>query len=114
MGATPDTEQRGHQALLEHNAKVYMASRSKDKAEAAIRELKEQTGKEAIFLELDLSNLVSVRKAAEEFLGYAKHIFSIRSQYGLLTDWYYSKESALHVLFNNAFVSQATCAYAHS
>ncbi|PCH41871.1 NAD(P)-binding protein [Wolfiporia cocos MD-104 SS10] len=70
-------------ALLEHNAKVYMASRSKDKAEAAIRELKEQTGKEAIFLELDLSNLVSVRKAAEEFL---------------------SKESALHVLFNNAGV----------
>lgn len=59
------------QALLEHNAKVYMGSRSKSKAEAAIKELKEATGKEAIFLELDLSSLPSVRKSAEEFLRYA-------------------------------------------
>ncbi|KAI0932764.1 hypothetical protein AcW2_001294 [Taiwanofungus camphoratus] len=70
-------------ALLEHNAKVYMASRSQEKAEAAIKELKDQTGKEAIFLELDLSNLAFVRKAAEEFL---------------------SKENELHVLYNNAGV----------
>lgn len=70
-------------ALLEHNAKVYMASRSKDKAEAAIAELKAQTGKEAIFLQLDLSNLASIKKSAEEFL---------------------SKERELHVLFNNAGV----------
>ena len=56
------------QALLEHNAKVYMASRSKEKADAAIKDLQQQTGKEAIFLELDLSNLASVRKAAEEFM----------------------------------------------
>jgi retinol dehydrogenase-12 len=54
--------------LLERNAKVYMASRSKSKAEAAIAELKQDTGKEAIFLELDLSSLQSVRKAAEEFI----------------------------------------------
>lgn len=44
-----------------------MASRSKSRAEAAIAELKQDTGKEAIFLELDLSSLASVRKAAEEF-----------------------------------------------
>ncbi|KAI0733894.1 hypothetical protein C8Q72DRAFT_500583 [Fomitopsis betulina] len=73
-------------ALLDHNAKVYMASRSKEKADAAIKELQQQTGKEAIFLELDLSNLASVRKAAEEYL---------------------SKESVLHVLFNNAGVMWA-------
>lgn len=47
-----------------------MASRSKEKADAAIKELQQQTGKEAIFLELDLSNLASVRKAAEEYLRY--------------------------------------------
>ncbi|OBZ71391.1 ATP phosphoribosyltransferase [Grifola frondosa] len=70
-------------ALLERNAKVYMASRSKDKADAAIAELKALTGKEAIFLELDLSSLASIRKAANEFL---------------------SKEKELHVLFNNAGV----------
>ncbi|KIP08126.1 hypothetical protein PHLGIDRAFT_70021 [Phlebiopsis gigantea 11061_1 CR5-6] len=70
-------------ALLEHNAKVYLAARSRAKAEAAIADLKTATGKEAIFLELDLSSLASVRRAAEEFL---------------------SKEHELHVLFNNAGV----------
>jgi len=69
--------------LLEHSAKVYIAARSKEKAEAAIADLKAQTGKEAIWLELDLSNFASIRKAAQEFL---------------------SKEPQLHVLFNNAGV----------
>lgn len=66
---------------MPRNAKVYMASRNKEKAEAAIASLKEATGKEAIFLELDLSSLASVKKAAQEFL---------------------SKEHELHILFNNA------------
>ncbi|PCH41959.1 NAD(P)-binding protein [Wolfiporia cocos MD-104 SS10] len=70
-------------ALLEHNAKVYMASRNKDKAFTAIKELKDETGREAIFLELDLSDLSSVRRAATQFL---------------------SMENELHVLFNNAGV----------
>lgn len=56
------------QALLEHNAKVYMASRSRSKAEKAIEELKMDTGKEAIFLELDLASYASIHKAADEFL----------------------------------------------
>lgn len=51
-----------------------MASRSKDKADTAIQELKAQTdGKEAIFLELDLGNLASVRKAAEEYMRHVSH-----------------------------------------
>jgi len=70
-------------ALLFKNAKVYMASRSHERAEAAISKLKTETGKEATFLELDLANLSSVRKAAEEFK---------------------SKERELHVLFNNGGV----------
>lgn len=45
-----------------------MASRSKAKAEKAIAELKELTGNEALFLELDLSDLSKVRKAAEDFM----------------------------------------------
>ncbi|KAH9929195.1 NAD-P-binding protein [Fomitopsis serialis] len=69
--------------LLQRNARVYMASRNRDKAEAAIKRLKDETGKDAIFLELDLGSLASVRKAASEFL---------------------SKEPELHVLFNNAGV----------
>ncbi|KAH9913918.1 NAD(P)-binding protein [Fomitopsis serialis] len=70
--------------LLSHNATVYMASRDETRAHAAIDELKEQTGREAIYLELNLANLASVRRAAAEFL---------------------SKEKELHALFNNAGVS---------
>ncbi|KAG6833420.1 hypothetical protein H0H93_013266 [Arthromyces matolae] len=54
-------------ALLSRNAKVYMASRNAAKAKAAIDELREDMGKEAVFLELDLASLRSVRRAVEEF-----------------------------------------------
>lgn len=56
------------QALLEHNAKVYMASRSPDRAQGAIQQLRDETGKEALYLHLDLADLTSVRKSADEFL----------------------------------------------
>ncbi|KAG8987306.1 hypothetical protein FRB94_001991 [Tulasnella sp. JGI-2019a] len=70
-------------ALLLKNAKVYMASRSKDRAFAAIAELKAETGKDAIFLQLDLANLDSITQAAQEFK---------------------SKERCLHILFNSGGV----------
>ncbi|KAL9710111.1 short-chain alcohol dehydrogenase [Leucoagaricus gongylophorus] len=69
--------------LLLKNAKVYMASRSKERAEEAIATLKEETGNEAIFLQLDLSSWDSVRKASDELK---------------------LKETAIHVLFNNGGV----------
>ena len=68
--------------LLLKNAKVYLAGRDGGKCEAAAKKLKEETkGKEPVILQLDLADLVSVRKAAEEFL---------------------EKEERLDVLFNNA------------
>ncbi|CAE6426204.1 unnamed protein product [Rhizoctonia solani] len=71
-------------ALLNKNAKVYLAARSKSKADEAIEWLRNETnGKVPIFLELDLADLGSIRKAAETFK---------------------SKEQELHVLFNNAGV----------
>ncbi|KAI0754734.1 NAD(P)-binding protein [Daedaleopsis nitida] len=70
-------------ALLQHDAKVYLAARSREKAEAAIASLKQETGKEAIFHELDLASLAAVKRSADDFLG---------------------KERELHVLFNNAGV----------
>ncbi|KAE9390280.1 NAD(P)-binding protein [Gymnopus androsaceus JB14] len=73
------------QELLKHNAKVYIAARSQEKAEAAIKELKTKTGKEAIFLKLDLSDLRTIKPTVEKFL---------------------SKETQLHVLINNAGVGQ--------
>ncbi|KAJ7654397.1 hypothetical protein DFH06DRAFT_1202270 [Mycena polygramma] len=69
--------------LLNKNSKVYMAARSQSKAEAAIKELKEQTGKDALFLKLDLGDLKTIKVSAAEFL---------------------SKEPELHVLFNNGGV----------
>ena len=54
------------------NAKVYLAARSEDRAKAAIEDLKQMTGKEAIFLKLDLSSLESIKTAAEEFLRCAR------------------------------------------
>lgn len=56
------------QALLAHNARVYVAARNQEKAEAAIEQLKTLTGVQALFLKLDLANLKSVKAAAEEFL----------------------------------------------
>ncbi|GJE89083.1 NAD(P)-binding protein [Phanerochaete sordida] len=82
-GANTGVGKETVKALLQHNAKVYLAARSRPKAEAALKDLKEATGKDAIFLELDLSSLASVRKTANEFL---------------------DKERALHILFNNAGV----------
>ena len=54
--------------MLEHNATIYVAGRTRAKAEAALQELATSTGRTAHFLELDLSSLASIRKAAEEFL----------------------------------------------
>lgn len=55
------------QALLSHGAKVYFACRDEAKAKAAIDDLEKATGKRGIFLQLDLSSLDSVRKAAKTF-----------------------------------------------
>jgi retinol dehydrogenase 12 len=46
---------------------VYIAARNQKKAEEAIDDLKETTGKEALFLPLDLADLKSVKTAAEDF-----------------------------------------------
>ena len=60
---------------------MYIATRSAEKAQVAIDELKEATGKESVFLlKLDLADLESIKAAAEEFMG---------------------KESELHTLYNN-------------
>ncbi|KAJ7122474.1 NAD-P-binding protein [Mycena filopes] len=56
------------QALLEHNAVVYIAARNETKTKAAIDELQKVTGKTASSLVLDLEDLHSVRKAAEQFI----------------------------------------------
>lgn len=57
--------------VLAHNAKVYLACRSEEKANSAIVDLKKVSGKEDIhFLSLDLSSFSSIKAAAEEFKRY--------------------------------------------
>ncbi|EPQ56834.1 NAD P-binding protein [Gloeophyllum trabeum ATCC 11539] len=62
---------------------VYLACRDQQKADDAIRRLKEETGRKALYLSLDLSDLESVKRAAMQFQ---------------------EQEQALHILFNNAGV----------
>ncbi|KAG8699821.1 hypothetical protein FRC09_006358 [Ceratobasidium sp. 395] len=70
--------------LLNRGAKVYLAARSKSKADKAIEWLKNETnGRAPVFLQLDLADLASIRRAAGELR---------------------QKETELHVLFNNAGV----------
>ncbi|OJD25430.1 hypothetical protein ACJ73_03196 [Blastomyces percursus] len=74
------------QILFSKNAKVYIAARSEDKANNAIKDIikanPDSTG-ELTFLPLNLSDLTTIKSSAEKFL---------------------SKENKLHVLFNNAGV----------
>ncbi|KAJ9360160.1 hypothetical protein C8Q69DRAFT_466861 [Paecilomyces variotii] len=72
--------------LYGRNATVYVATRSKQKAESAISEISQtypDSKGQLIFLHLDLGDLTTIRKSAEEFL---------------------KKESRLDVLWNNAGV----------
>jgi len=70
--------------LVSRNAKVYLATRSEERAQAAIDDNCQSTGKSTIqFLKIDLADLASVRKAAELYI---------------------SMEQELHVLINNAGV----------
>ncbi|KAJ7609787.1 NAD(P)-binding protein [Mycena polygramma] len=82
-GANSGTGKETVKALLQHNAKVYVAARNLASAKTAIDDLKAQTGKQAEFLEMDLADLHSVKRAVEEFT---------------------KEETQLHVLFNNGGV----------
>ncbi|KAH9920288.1 uncharacterized protein B0H18DRAFT_957123 [Fomitopsis serialis] len=69
-------------ALVAKNAKVYITSRDEQRGSDAIDELKRTSNNAEVFLiQCDLSDLRSVKAAAENFL---------------------SKETQLHILFNNA------------
>ena len=78
-----------------------MASRSAERAKAAIEDLKAKTGKEAQFLDLDLADLKSVKRAAEEYMRYVCNLFEISRS---IDRHPCRKEKELHVLFNNGCV----------
>jgi len=67
------------QVLLERNAKVYLAARTEARATAAIAKLLVETGKEAIWLKLDLSSLHSIERSVAEFYRYVVARTPLRS-----------------------------------
>ena len=73
--------------LLLKNAKVYLAARSLTKSEEAAVTLEKEIGRRPLQLQIDLGDLHSVKRAAQEFL---------------------SKEDKLDILFNNALVFNFT------
>ncbi|KAG8747713.1 hypothetical protein FRC10_011840 [Ceratobasidium sp. 414] len=92
-------------ALLNKGAKVYLAARSKAKADDAIEWLKAETGGKApVFLQLDLADLGSVRRAVEEYKQYVHVSFAGAFQTRKLRYGGHRKEEKLDVLFNNGGV----------
>ena len=85
-GATSGIGEQLAQILYSHNAKVYVAGRSAEKASKMIEAIKQahpESKGELIFLHLDLDDLTTIKSSAQEFL---------------------SKEKRLDVLWNNAGV----------
>jgi NAD(P)-dependent dehydrogenase (short-subunit alcohol dehydrogenase family) len=85
------------QELLKHNAKVYLAARNATKANTAIAELpvedETRTGKDTIFLQLDLADLTAARKSAEEFLSCVLSLCLDQ----VFADYFVRKKSQLHL-----------------
>jgi retinol dehydrogenase-12 len=71
------------QILYAHDAKVYVAARSKERAGQVMEEIRANFKGELVYLHLDLEDLSTIKASAEEFLG---------------------KEDRLDVLWNNAGV----------
>jgi retinol dehydrogenase 12 len=54
---------------------VYIAARDETKAHNAIARLKEKTSHEALFLQLNLGDLKSIKAAAAKFKECAHHVY---------------------------------------
>lgn len=86
-GANTGIGKETARVLARRGGRVVLACRSREKTRAVIDELRAQTGNEALaFVELDLEDLASVRRAAEQIL---------------------ASEPALSVLINNAGLARA-------
>ncbi|XP_071783329.1 dehydrogenase/reductase SDR family member 13-like [Centroberyx gerrardi] len=73
--------------LARRGARVILACRSQDKAEAAISEIKQVTGStDVVFMQLDLSSLKSVRSFAENFLKTESRLDLLINNAGLVAD----------------------------
>ena len=91
---------RNLQQLLSHNATVYLAARSAQKANEAIAELKNETGKEAIFFSLICR--IFMRSISQRRSSYRMFLFALCAVAKKKCVLFFRKENHLHVLINNA------------
>ena len=72
--------------LHQRHGTVYIAGRSKQKADAAISAIKKENPSSRgrlVFLELDLANLASVAKAASDFMSREDHLNVLTNNAGV-------------------------------
>ncbi|SPO22089.1 related to Oxidoreductase, short-chain dehydrogenase [Ustilago trichophora] len=75
--------------LARQGAKVYMASRTESKAQEAIEKIKKQVPTANIhFLQLDLTELAAVKKAADDFLSREKRLDILLNNAGVMATPY--------------------------
>src|SRR5260370_2616318 len=68
-GANPGIGLATGRTLPERGGRVYVASRSRDKGEAAVTAIKASSGRDSVWFQpLDLADLESVRSCASAFL----------------------------------------------
>ncbi|XP_075883931.1 dehydrogenase/reductase SDR family member 13-like [Nelusetta ayraudi] len=73
--------------LARRRARVIMACRDRQRAEAAIQEIIQETGnKQVVFMQLDLASLKSVRSFAESFLQSESRLDVLINNAGLIND----------------------------
>ncbi|KZT52553.1 NAD(P)-binding protein [Calocera cornea HHB12733] len=71
--------------LLLKNCTVYLFCRTASRAQAAIAELKAETGKEAHFIPCDLSDLPSIKACANEFMSKEQRVDILFCNAGVMT-----------------------------
>ncbi|KZV71192.1 NAD-P-binding protein [Peniophora sp. CONT] len=88
--------------LARHGAKVYLACRTEDRALAAITKLEEEVpdikGKDRLhFIQVDMSNMRSVKRAAEEFIQKERRLDVLLHNAGRLTSAYEMSEEGVEL-----------------
>ncbi|MBW0514928.1 hypothetical protein O181_054643 [Austropuccinia psidii MF-1] len=84
--------------LARHHAKVYMASRNKLKAQDAIQKIKNQIHYAQVdYLELDLTNLASCKKAAHEFLKLENRLDILINNAGVMSTPYKLSQDGIEI-----------------
>jgi retinol dehydrogenase 12 len=100
----------GYETCLElarKNARVFMASRSKERATEAIEKIKAEIGKEVEFIQLDLQDLKQVKSAAEEFLNKGLPLSLLVNNAGSHTTL-----STFHFLSESVYLGIMACPFA--